>query len=467
MNLQLFTKWYAKYLIFGIMLLFLLIVPILKGPWVGTDPFLYHRLASDFSFYDSLSYGGRIAAYSFVNALFLIPAPTFLITVLPYILGIISFFLISKILSIFIEDLRWRNLSLLIISLSPAFIYVFSFYNSLTLAVFFAILGFWFYLHKKFKYYLIPIALLLPFCNPKIALCFYIFLFLYTFFIKKDRKPLFIYSLLISAISILIYYTIILFLAGSFTNFSPPLEGQFLFFSKVLFDLGSAYGLGLFVVILFIFGAINSWSKKYSSPFYFLSIGIFLLMSFFITEALVFLSILLAILAALGLIKLFDIHWSSYQYKSFITLILLLGLVFSSISQVNHLIDSMPDKETLDAIEYLSTLESSVVISSPNNGVWVNFAGHKSVIDDNYLFAPNPEERYNDLNNLYYNRDLTNSTNILIKYNTKYIWIDPEMRENLWESDIEGLLFILQYTKNYYTMYNRDGIQIWRVNRDD
>ena len=41
------------------------------------------------------------------------------------------------------------------------------------------------------------------------------------------------------------------------------------------------------------------------------------------------------------------------------------------------------------------------------------------------------------------------------------------MRENLWESDTEGLLFILQYTKNYYTMYNRNGIQIWRVNRDD
>lgn len=127
----------------------------------------------------------------------------------------------------------------------------------------------------------------------------------------------------------------------------------------------------------------------------------------------------------------------------------------------------MPDQETLEAIDYLSALDPSVVISKPENGIWINFAGHQSVIDDNYLFSPNPEERYNDLNNLYYYRDLTNSTEIINKYNVKYIWIDPEMRDRLWDSDTEGLLFILQYTKNYYTMYNRDGIQIWRVNRDD
>jgi hypothetical protein len=49
-NLQIFTKWYIKYIIFGIICLFLLVVPLLKGPWIGTEPFLFHSLASDFFF---------------------------------------------------------------------------------------------------------------------------------------------------------------------------------------------------------------------------------------------------------------------------------------------------------------------------------------------------------------------------------------------------------------------------------
>ncbi len=467
MNLQLFTKWYVKYLIFAIMCLFLLVVPILKGPWIGTDPFLFHRLASDFSFYDSLSYGGRISTYAFGNALILIPAPTFLITILPFILGVLSFFFLNKIFSNFILDQRWKNLSLLLTVISPTFIYVFSFYNSLTLSVFLSIFGFYLYLNKKLKYFTIPIAILLPFCNIPLTFCFYILLFLYTLFIKKDRKLFFLLLFLISFILLLIYFGILIALLGFPSNFSPSTDQSFSVLSRLFFDLGSPYGLGLFIVLFSIVGAISSWSQKYSSTFYFLSITIFLILSFFIIESLVFLSLLLLVLSALGLIKLFEMRWTNHQYKSFITLIFLLGLVFSSVSQVNYLIDSMPDEKTLEAIEYLSTLESSVVLSEPSRGVWINFAGHQNLIDDNYFFAPSPEEKYNDLQNLYYYRDLTNSTKILTKYDIEYIWIDKEMRDSIWEHDTEGLLFILQYTKDYYTMYNKDGIQIWRINSYD
>jgi hypothetical protein len=466
MNLQLFTKWYAKYLVFAAMCLFLLIVPILRGPWIGTEPFYYSMIASDFSFYDPLSYGGRILSDSILNALILVPAPNIFLNLLPFILGVISFFLLGKIFSHFFADQRLQNLALFITSLSPAFIYTFSFYNSLTLATFLSILGFYFYTNKNLKYFIVPIVVLLPFSNIAVAVCFFVLLFLFTFLIKKDRKIFFFNLFLLSFIAIFVYASVLIAFMGFPTNYSPGIEGSFQFLSKIMFDLGSPFGLGVFIVLLALVGAVGSWEKKYSSPFFFISIVSFLIISFFLAESLIFLSLFISVLAAFGLIKIFELRWENYQYKSFITMIIFLGLIFSSISQVTHLINSEPSKETIEAMNYLSTLEPNVVLSDAENGVWINYAGHKSVIDEDYFFAPNAEERYNDLQKLYASRDLANTTEILEKYDVGYIWIDEEMKEENWDYDTEGLLFVLQYTNDYYTMYNKDGIQIWRVNRN-
>ena len=39
--------------------------------------------------------------------------------------------------------------------------------------------------------------------------------------------------------------------------------------------------------------------------------------------------------------------------------------------------------------------------------------------------------------------------------------IDEEMRNDIWESDNQGLLFILQYTRDYIKLYDKEGVQIW------
>ena len=114
MTLQLFTKWYAKYILFGLCCLLLLIVPILKGPWVGDEPFLFSRLAELHSWYDPLSFGGRFAAYAWGTPLVMSVNPEVLGIVLPFLLGVLSFLVLRKILQHFSDDLIFINLSLLL-----------------------------------------------------------------------------------------------------------------------------------------------------------------------------------------------------------------------------------------------------------------------------------------------------------------------------------------------------------------
>lgn len=182
MNLQIFTKWYAKYVLFALCCIILLVVPLLKGPWIGSEPLLYFRLAQDPSWYDSLNAGGQFAAYQWGNALVLHAAPEILIQILPFILGILSFLLLGKILHSFSEDPIFVNLSLLLFILSPTFIYTFSFMNSLFIAFFLSLSSFYFYTCKKRRWLSIPIAMLIPLFNIVLACAFLFVLFFYTFF---------------------------------------------------------------------------------------------------------------------------------------------------------------------------------------------------------------------------------------------------------------------------------------------
>ncbi len=463
MNLQLFTKWYAKYVLLALCCVLLLVVPLMKGPYVGSEPFLFLRLAENPSFFDDLSSGGRFAAYSWGTVLALFIAPEIFIQVLPFILGLLSFFVFKKILEKYSQNQVFVNLSLLLFILSPGFLYIFSFINSLFIAFFLSLLTFYFFMDKKKKWFCVPIILLLPVFNLAMTLILLVILFLYSLFLKKERRKFFLLIFLFGLISSSIYYGYIIYHTGLPHEITIVQETSFLLFQKIFFDLGSIYGIGLFLFLLFITGLAFVWDRKYSNLFIFSSISFLFLLSSVFEESLLFFSLFIVMFAAKGFIELSEFRWKSKQYRNLILLILISGVVFSSISQLNELVNSSPDQEILDGLSFLSTQKQGVVFSDYTRGVWINSAGQKNVLDENYEFVPDAEERYEDSLALYYYRDSENSTRVFEKYNVSYVWIDEEMQENIWEYDTEGLLFILQYTKRYKEIYNKEGVRIWRI----
>ena len=430
MNLQLFTKWYAKYLIFGICCLILLIIPLIRGPWFGTDVFFFSRLAENPSFYDSLSFGGRDAIYEYGTSLVLSIYPSVMIEILPFILGILSFLVFRQILKNLYEEERIVNISLLLLVLSPTFIYLFSFTNKYFISMFLVLCSFYFLTTKQYKWFSIIILAVMPIFNIFIGILSIILMIIYLITIKKE-KNIFFWSFILL---FLIYILGIIYLIWNYEinlEFLMNNKRNLELLKDIFYDLGNNFGLGIFLSILAMIGVVTNWEKKYSNLFLFWATSILIIFSLFIPEAIVLLNIIVILFAARGLIVLMDLKWSDRQYKKYIVFLILSGLVFSSVSQINNLTEIQPTQEVLEGIYFLKAVSPGTVFTDSSRGIWMNYAGKENIIDENYLFAPDVEERYNDINKVYLSRNFDEIKGILDKYSVDYIWIDQEMKENI------------------------------------
>ena len=112
MKKQWFTKSYVKYAIVFIALLILLVTPLMRGSHPGTESYLNIRLAEDPGLYDDLSFGGRVAAYAWGTPLILSAVPSFLVNLLPLLLGVLSVFVLSRVVKKFTQDLLMMKIIL-------------------------------------------------------------------------------------------------------------------------------------------------------------------------------------------------------------------------------------------------------------------------------------------------------------------------------------------------------------------
>ena len=133
MKKSIFTKWYVKYLLILACIGILVIVPLLRpmdAGRLGSETYLNLRLAENPSVHDELSFGGRFATYEWGTPLVLSIAPYILVDTLPLLLGIASFILLWLIIRKLHDDPKIEKISLILLLLSPTFIYLFSSANS-------------------------------------------------------------------------------------------------------------------------------------------------------------------------------------------------------------------------------------------------------------------------------------------------------------------------------------------------
>ncbi|MDP3918349.1 MAG: hypothetical protein Q8Q35_00390 [Nanoarchaeota archaeon] len=465
MKKQLFTNSYVKIGIIILAIVILLAVLLIRGSQPGTEAYLNMRLAENPALYDDLSFSGRVAAYEWGTPLVLSLAPHFLAYALPILLGILSIFVFERILKKIIGSEIVRNISLILFVISPTFIYTFSSANNFFIPFFLSLITFSLFINEKRKMLTIPLLLILPLFSIVITTGLLLVMFCYTFFENKNRTRLFLLLLIIGLIVSLGYFGFFIYKTGVIGQTIIEDSSNFTLFKDFIYDLGMPFGIGMFIFIMGILGIMNKWEEKYSKLFIFFSIAILGIFSFFRSESLLLLNLFVIVFASIGFVDLLDRRWSSSKFRDFVLLIVILGFLFSGVSQITSLINSQPDKGMINAMNYLSNQDQGVVFSDYSRGVWINYAGHKNVLDENYLFIEDAEERFDDMNALFYYRELNNSTAILDKYNINYIWIDENYKEDVWEYDTEGLLFISEYTSNFYKIYDKEGVVIWEIQR--
>jgi hypothetical protein len=226
--------------------------------------------------------------------------------------------------------------------------------------------------------------------------------------------------------------------------------GNLFSFGSFISDFGGPFGLGVFIVILAVFGLKFFWRDKYTHAYFYLSLILFVVLSFFNLRVLAYLNFCLALLAALGLELLFERHWRSKLIKSLTMLILIIGLIISGFSYMtSSVINGLPNKGIIDGLYALRDLPGGNVFSDVSREYWIDFAAKPFVSNKNLL----------------YTRDIDNATSIILADDIDYIWIDDDMRSRVWVEEDQGLLFLLKYSKRFKEIYSNDYVTIWEVDK--
>jgi hypothetical protein len=407
--------------------------------FINADPLLYTQRELSLNLYHLM-----------LAAVFLFFGSTFGSMLVPFAAGLGSLFLFYKISVELRIRAAHRCLASIILLISPPFIAAFTISTPHSVAVFLNLLGFYMLLKKDALTRRLSLAVLalIPFVTLWGA---WVSIVTVVMLSVRNRK---LHTLPLTAVVVSV---IVRLLTGVFLHDSITAATLSLYVS----DLGGLYGLGAFNLLLAAIGLTFTWKRKRQLfPFY-LGAAALIVLSLFNTRLIVYILPFAALLGAYGYLGLQRMRWELPIIKFLSLLVLLCGLLFSSISFMNVLVASGPHAELYQGLEWLSRQDTDVVLTRGSAGYWVQAVAGKTVLLDDMELPP---QVANDSCSLFQSRNLVHTRELLSTYNISHILIDSEMRQGLvWKEPEEGLLFLFRNNETFKRIYHISGIEIWRV----
>jgi len=222
------------------------------------------------------------------------------------------------------------------------------------------------------------------------------------------------------------------------------------------------WGFGIFSVLLAVVGFISTWKQKYS--YWQLYLGV----SFAYVAALwldqnpnAYLGFVVAFFAGLGFMALVKMKWQLTRLRDLTLLLVVCGMLFSSISYAKRLVESQPDQGIVEALEFLKTQEQGIVLSYYSYGYWIEyFSGKPAFVDDTP--TSNTKMSLNVSQEIFASRNLRYTKALLDSYNISYIFIDDRMKSGLvWVKEEEGLLFLFRNNETFKNIYSNPDTELW------
>ncbi|MEK6900160.1 MAG: hypothetical protein AABX05_03470, partial [Nanoarchaeota archaeon] len=226
-------------------------------------------------------------------------------------------------------------------------------------------------------------------------------------------------------------------------------------------DLGGYSGIGLFTILLAIISTIiNINNRKFwrSIPL----LAIFIIAYLLNTNSVFFLSLFVIVLAADGLVNLFEQRWVLPSLKKMTLLLLLLGISFSSVAYIDRLSDASPtaiDKEMLDWMK-INTHSDSVVISYPETSYYISyFAGRKAALPPDKDYRNN----YNASQEIFSSSYIQDLFPLLEQNEVSVIYVTEDMKRRLPKD--RGFLFLLK-NERFKLVHTSGEAEIWLFKRE-
>lgn len=385
--------------------------------------------------------------------------------IMPFIAGILCVILFYLILKKLNAGLKERVYILLIFIISPIFVYLFVVSNSDAIALLLNLLAFYFFIQDNKMAFVLSglIFATIPFFGLFHALIALLITLPYFLLNKGKRRDFSIIATIIIVISLVIYLPLLI-------NFGIPrsisLRQNLL--QNFVSDFGSLAGLSIFGILLALAGLAITWKRNYHYSFFYLIAIMSFALSFYMDIFRFYINFLVAVSSGLCLVYISKMKWQFKLIRNLTVLILVCGLLFSSVSFAARLSAYQPSKEAIKSLGWLNSYDGSksVVLSHYKNGFWLEYSGKVAVMDKNFYFTPNLLQAYNETQTIFYSRNLERTTKLLNKYDVTYIWITPEMKNGeVWSKENEGLLFLFRNKEFFEKIYDEGSIEIWKYKR--
>ncbi|MBL7050834.1 hypothetical protein ISS04_01580 [Candidatus Woesearchaeota archaeon] len=435
---------------------------------IGSESYYHARIAQTIAddgilTTDQLSYGGAtylLNPYHLVisNLSKVIPLNS-LLKITPFIFGILSFILFYLILKKLKVDLKTRFLTNLIFLSSPIFIYLFTSPNQHSIPFVLTLLTFYFFISKQ-KYFLIPLisVIIIPLFGLFHAITLILLLASYITITRKRLKRFMILFFAVLITSFLKFIPLYL----QYTLPTTPSFLTFNLFNMFISDFGASMAFGIFTLFLSFIGFASIKKNHQDIIFYLLAI-LMIIISYHIPYLRIYLNLITSFLTASAIFLLLKRKWELKLIKTLTILVMMCGLIFSTTSYINRISHSDPDNEITLSLEWLNNQPKGVVFSHYSKGLWIESIANKpTVMDELFDYAPNVEQRYNHSHIIFNSRNIKTTTELLDKYNVRYIWLDKKMKTGqVWEKENQGLLFLLKNSERFKRAYHLGEVEIW------
>jgi hypothetical protein len=405
--------------------------------------------------YDDLSYSGR----------FVIGSPVFyylftIFSFLPILLKIIPALFLSSIIiiSYFIsKELTGDDKVSLIVSLLSSFIPIYSLmlinqisvYSLIFPLLALMILCFMKIGDKRFFNLFVILSFLLPIIHSSSFIFILVLLFYFLLMISENisishkRAELIVFSFFLILLINLLFFKKAFFQYGfNFIYGSVPVA-LLKDYLQTFNILEIFYYIGVLPLVFGIWGLYVGFKQKKESVLIVSSLilGILFMFLFGMIEiniGLLFLSFGLILLSSLGLKSLFDYltktklsKFSRFFTFAFVILIILLSFFPTYYSYDSNI--GLSDFEWMkENIPY-----GSVVLAPVEYGHFISYYNKKNVADTNYLLAPNANDRFNDINEIYTTWSYNKATDLLKNYDVDYIYINEKIKNKYKINDIK------------------------------
>lgn len=379
----------------------------------------------------------------------------FLMRILPFITGLLNVYLLYLILKDIIKDKKQHFITVLIIILSPVFIYTHSIYNAFFMPLFFILLGTLFVLKDRYFYSMVSLFFALIF---NLNLFLIILFLLFIFYEKLKSKKLLLPVLGIIGVSYI-------FININSAAFLQTLSIYFLL-TNYISDFGALIGFGFFTLFLAFLGLILSWNEKNKNTILYYTLLALFICSLYDIFLILFIDLILSYYAGFAFIKIWKSKWQSNVLKNYVILLILCGLIFSSGSYLNEMSKVGPEKSEILSLVWL---ESKIgpdkrILSHYEYGYLIKaFSQANPYIDKNYFLRSKNKLKIELSNDIFASRNLKEILGFFNKEKIEYLWINQDMKEGrVWKKENEGILLILQNSLNFEKEYDYLGIEIWK-----